>query len=290
LLKRITTDFSAESARYDQTITTRIVSVPSVVSYESGGAGTGWAAQSTTFTDVDIELASHKGVPVTFTTQELAGTVRRLFDEIAPAQSYALGKDMVDALYAKITAANFTNTATTAAKIDFGRTTVIDLGVALDDRGVPDGSENRTLLLNPSYYGQLAKDSAIVTLAAMRREEIITGGVLPDVDGFFVIKAGNLPTTGNLAGFAFSKSAMCIVTRTDADYTEVFGGGGTGVVQVVTDAESGLSVLQVQYYDHKLAAATQRISLMYGTGAGKAGGVSANEGGQDNAGQLLLSA
>lgn len=290
LLRRISTDFSPEGARYNQTISTRIVGIPAVVSYESGGAGTGWTSQDVTDVDVNIKLSAHRGVPITFNTQTLGSTVRRLFDEHAPAASYALGKDLVDALYAKITAANFTNDPTVAAQIDFGRSTVIDLGTALDERGVPDGADNRTLLLCAAYYGQLAKDNAIVTLAAMSRPEILTAGVLPDVEGFYVIKAVNLPSTGNLKGFGFSKSALTLVTRTDGDYLNVFPNAG-GTSQIVTDAETGLSVLQVQYVDHKLAAATQRISLMYGVGGGKLGGASGSEpGGQENAGQLLLSA
>ncbi len=42
----------------------------------------------------------------------------------------------------------------------------------------------------------------------------IGGGLSKDKTGK-VISAGNLPTTGNLAGFGFSKSAMCAVVRPD---------------------------------------------------------------------------
>jgi hypothetical protein len=262
-----------------------------VVAYESGGAGTGWADQDITFTDVNIKLANQKGVPLTLKADVLASTVRRLFDELAPAQSYALAKDMFDALYAKITAANFTNQATVATQIDFGRPSVIKAGVALTKRGVAAGRMNRTLLLNPDYFGQLSEDQAIVTLAAFQKAEIIEEGVLPDVAGFKVVEAANLPATGNLAGFAFSKSAMCMVARTDGDYTTVLPGASYGNVTTVTDPDLGLSVLQVQYVNHQLATATQRISLLYGVGAGLLGGASGAEpGGQNNAGQLITSA
>ena len=49
----------------NQVITAQIISIPSVVAYESGGAGTGWADQDATWTDVNIKLANQKGVPIT---------------------------------------------------------------------------------------------------------------------------------------------------------------------------------------------------------------------------------
>ncbi len=276
VLGRITTDFSDQPAVYNQAITTRIVSIPNVQTYNTS---TGWGDSDFTTTDKSVTLNRHKGVPITFNAQILASTVRRLFDEIAPAQAYALAKDLVDALYAVIVAANFTNVATMAAQIDFGRPKVIEMGVALTKRGNPIGPINRALLLNADYYGQLAKDQAIVTLAAFQQAGIITGGQLPDVHGFNVIEAPNLPSTANLVGFGFSRSALVLAARLDSDYTSILPGASYGNVTVVTDPDIALSVLQVQYVNHLLATATQRISLLSGVAAG-----------QDNAGQLLVSA
>lgn len=276
VLSSISTDFSDQQAVYGQTIATRIIGIPTVQTYNQE---TGWANSDATMTDVTVALNNHKGVPITFDAQTLASTVRRLFDEIAPAQAYALAKDMVDALYAIITAANFTEAATTAAQVDFGRPTVIDMSVALTGRGVPLGPMNRTLLLNSNYFGQLSKDNAIVTLAAFQKSEIIEQGVLPNVQGFRVVEAPNLPATGNLTGFGFSKSAMVIVARVDGDYTSVLPGASYGNSSVVTDPDLGISVLQVQYVNHQLASATQRISLLYGVAKG-----------QPKAGQILKSA
>ena len=63
------------------------------------------------------------------------------------------------------------------------------------------------------------------------------------------------------------------------DYTSVLPGASYGNVQVITDPDLGISVMLVQYVDHKKGTATQRIALMYGTAAG-----------QGNAGQLLKAA
>jgi hypothetical protein len=83
----------------------------------------------------------------------------------------------------------------------------------------------------------------------------------------------------NLVGFAGSKSALVIATRTPNDYTSVLPGASFGNVQMVTDPDIGITVMQVQYVNHTLGTATSRIALMWGTAAG-----------QTNAGQLIKAA
>lgn len=269
-LSRMITNFDSEPGMLNQAIYTRYQTVPNVVAYESGGAGTGWAAQDWTNTDAYVTLNQHKGCEIVLKETYLAGTVRRLFDEMGAGQAYAIAKDIVDYAYALITAGNFTNAAIQAAQIDFGRSTVIDMAVAQTLKGVPQGASNRTLVLYPTYYGQLAKDQAIITLAAQQQPGIITGGVLPDVHGYYVIEAGNLPSTGNLKGFAFSKSALLIAARPDGDYVNAIPGAADGNSVVVTDPDTGFSVRQTQYVDHQLAAAAQRLSFYYGASVGQA--------------------
>jgi len=271
ILSRITCDFSEQPASFNQTIMTRFMTVPDVTSYSTSVGWTTIAAGATPkATDAQIVINNHKGVPLRFHENQLAGTMRRLFDEFAPAASYALALDMVTALYALITAANYTAASIKADKASFGRGEVIDIGVALNKARVPMGPQNRTLLLNSDYFGQLAKDNAIVTLSAFQRPEIMEQGVLPNVHGFSVVDAPNLPATGNLTGFAFSKSALLIAARLPNDYSSILPGSGYGSVTTITDPDLGLSVMQTQYVDHKLGFAESRMALMYGVGVGQA--------------------
>ena len=277
-LSRVSTDFSDQPASYGQTIISRYMTIPTIATYSTT---TGWTTPGSnpTATDASVVINAHKGVPIRFQENQLAGTMRRLFDEFAPASAYALAKDMVDALYALITVGNFASTAVKADVSGFGRGEVIDIGTALQKRGVPIGPNNRTLLLNSDYFGALAKDSAIVTLSAFQKSDIIEQGILPNVHGFGVVDAPNLPATGNLAGFGFSKSALVIAARLPNDYSSILPGASYGNVTTITDPDLGLSVMQVQYVDHKLGFAESRIALMYGVAVG-----------QGNAGQRLISA
>jgi hypothetical protein len=280
-LTSFTTDFSDQPVTFNQTIMTRTVTIPTVSTYSTS---TGWADSAAATGDVPVVLNNHKGVQITFNEQILASTVRKLFEEFAPAQSYALGKSLVDGLYGNITDANFTNNQVSAIGV-FNRNAVIDLATNLTLRGVPNLPGSRTLLLYSTFFGQLEKDSAIVSLATFQRPELITGQTQDganyaiNVEGFKVVNAPNLPTNNaNLNGFAASKSALIIVTRTPSDYTSVMPGASYGTVQMVTEPDIGITVMLVQFVTHQMATASSRIALMFGTAAG-----------QGNAGTLLKS-
>ena len=172
VLTRVTTDFSEQPAQFNQTIMSRIITIPSASDYNTS---TGWSDSSAVTTDVPVTINKHKGVPITFNANILASTVRRLFEEFAPASSYALAKAMVDDLYANVTDANFTNNTVNATS-SFARANVIDIGTQLTLRGVPQGDMNRTMLLYPTVFAKLAQDSSLVTFAAFQRPDLFERG------------------------------------------------------------------------------------------------------------------
>lgn len=261
-LGAITTDFSAEQARQGQAIKTRIVGVPSVVALDNT---TGWASSDATTTDVTVTIGQPKGVQIEYTSTQLANTLRDIFGEQVEACHYALGKDMFDALYAVITAGNFAY-ATTRALATFTRDHVTAMSKALTGRGV--SQMGRTLLLNQDYYEKLGQDATIVNLAAYSMPGVITDGLLPPIAKFAITEAVNLPGTGNLTGFGFTKDALVLATRVPEDYTRALPGASNGAVSVITNPTTGMSVQKVDFVDHKLAKAYSRIAIAYGVAKG----------------------
>ena len=265
ILSRVTTDFSAEHARYGEDLITRIVTPTAVADYHSSN---GYVAQTSTTTDVSVTLGSHRHTTVKFDANVMASTFRDLFGEQLPPMQYAIGKDLVDTLYALITTGNYTNTPVTKARLDFGRAAVIDLGAAMTLAGVPLG--DRTLLLNADYYGALMSDSAIVNLAANQRAEIITGNRLPMIHGFEVVEAPNLPSTGNLTGFGFGRSALLLATRVPGDPSQVFPGvNGGAAYRTITNPDTGLSVLMIQHVLPQLGHAYLILAWLAGAAKGQ---------------------
>lgn len=261
-LQRISTDFSDQQVKYSQAVYTRYIGIPTVGTYSTS---TGYPAIDTAAaTDVSVTINQHKCVELDLNAEQLSGTARRLFDEQVPAMSYALAKDLIDYAYALITVANYTNTPVTETAQNFGRPTIVDLAKALTDAGVPIGSQFRTLLLNTSYFAALQKDASIIQLAAFQDRQIIQENQLPAIGGFTVLEAPNLPTTGNMAGFGFSKSAIMVATRLPIDYTQILPGASFGQVQTVSDPDTGAAMMQVAYVNHTLGTANFRLAWMYG--------------------------
>ncbi len=285
MFKAIYTDFSDQPAMKGQLINTRIVSKPAVQTYSAtkgaDGRPEGWkTASAATTTDVNNSIDEHVGVPVVFDADTLASTVRRLFDEQAPAMSYALASYYVAKLYALCTAANFNGyAAVVAGKVpvayatyakgvnEFARSCVVDLNAIFNPNEVP--LHDRALLLNSAYYAAVGKDPSLITWwAAQRNPEIITEGELPKMSKFVPIEAPDFPSTNNRVGIALQKNALIAISRLPNDYSKVLPGSSYGNVTQVTDAETGLTVLLVEYVNHTGGYAEMRMEVMVGAGLG----------------------
>jgi len=263
-LRLISTDFSDEPVSYGQTVTTRTRSVPAATDYNPD---TGYADSDVAAADVGVTIDNHKAVQVKFSANDLAGTVRRLFDEWTEPIHAGLADAVMANVYGLFTPANYTNT-TEVAVADFSRSTMTAVAKALNGRGVP--KRNRAAFLTPDLFAKLSDDSSIVQLAAYQRPEVITEGVLPRVSGIQPYEAVSFPTANDQLGAAFTPDAVVLAARLPNDYTSVFPGVGDGVVSTIQNPDTGLSVMLVQYIDHKLGAAFMRVALMYGVAVGQA--------------------
>jgi hypothetical protein len=267
LLSRITTDFTAEAVPWNTEVNSRIITVPSVSSYV---AGTGYTTEDTTTTDVPVSISNHKSTQVTFNANELAGTFRRLFSEQDEAMHYAIADDMVDTVLALITTA-FTATQELAGTSPAGaltRSTLIAAATTMTTNKNP--IRGRVCLLNPTQYGNLADDTDVTDLGTRQQAGIVTDNVLPRVAGFDVMQVGSMPSTSNLEGFCFTKSALVLATRLPNDYANALPGAtGGGTVQVITNPDTGMAIQLVQYVDHAKAEATMRLAWMFGCARGQ---------------------
>jgi hypothetical protein len=274
-LNRISTNLTSQQfdpttvgAKMSQTITTRLVAVPTVGSYH---ADNGYVSAAAVVTDVPVTIDAHRFIQVDFNASEQASTHRLLFGEQEEAMHYAIGKDLMDALYALITVANFTETPTTEAKVDFDRGSVIDVGVAMQSgsAGRNANTGTRTLLLSSEYYGELAKDTVVVSnLNNAAAGKAIASGVLPMVHGFLPIEAPNLPTTGNLVGFGLRADALALATAVPSEYANQPGLPATALQQIVTNPDTGLSVQLTMFVNHQLGKTYMRLAWLRGVAVG----------------------
>ncbi len=264
----ISTDFSSENAAFNQTVKTRLRTIPAVTPYHPV---TGYATSDATTTDVPIVIDAHNAVQITFNANELASTNRDLFGEQVEGAHAAIGGDLMDAILALLTAANFPSPAntTTVTLANFARASMTGIGKKMTDRLVPRAG--RFAMLNTAYYEKLGQDSSIVSLATYQQSRIITENELPRVAKFQPYEVEAFPTTGNLTGFAGAPDALAIATRVPNDYTKVMpDADGGGTVQTVVNPDTGISAMLVRFVNHRLGAAVWRLAYMRGAGIGNA--------------------
>ena len=278
ILDAITTDFSDQPAQFDQMTKTRIITKPAVLAYSAtpgaDGRPAGYviATQAIT-TDVNITLSNHNAVAIQFDANTLASTSRQLFVEQAAPAAYALAKDLVDTLYAVITPANFTtNAPISVGATSYGRPTFAQAAKVLNKLGAP--MANRFCLSNSDYQQNLIQDPSLVSLAVFQMKELITQSTLPPIAGFQPYEAPNLPATAfggkTLQAFFGHKSSLLVQSRIPNDWSTVLGASsGYGMASIVTNADTGISALLVQYSNPRSAYAEYRLAWMYGVAAGQ---------------------
>lgn len=275
-LKQITTDFSAEGANKGQQIITRLRGVPVVNDYDDT---TGYGTKSdASASDVAITINKHKFCAVEFTANELGSTSRDLFGEQSEPQLYALGYQFVsDILALVVEGANAFGTAgsqaTNIANAAAFNAGVLDtVAAALQGRKVPP--MGRFALLDGTLWPALRGDTRLVYLAGFQDRSIIENyDTMPPVSGFSLYNAPFLPnpvvnTNKAMHGFCGTSESLAAATRLPADYTQVLPGASNGVVRTITEPDSQLSVMLVQYVNHDLGRAVSRVALMYGGAIG----------------------
>jgi hypothetical protein len=263
LLRAISTNFSDEQLKIGQNVITRLVTPPDVVDYNTS---TGWPNSTTAAADISVPMTAQKAVQIMFQSNQLSGTNRRLFDEQAAPAAYSIKKDCVDLVLALITTA-FTNTAVVKALVDWDRKGVIALKNGMKKAQIP--MFNPFALLSIDYYDKLAEDGSIVSIALPESAQAMKTGILPRIHGLQPIEAQNEAWANNIVGFGGIPSALALATALPVDYTTVFPGvNAGGQVRIVTDAETGLSLMEVKFINHQLADASMRLAYMRGAARG----------------------
>ena len=301
-LRAFYTDFADTPGLFNQTETARKVIQPAVQKWPGtlGGDGrpTGWSTVSTAkTTDISMTLTDYIAVPINFGNDLLASTARRLFDEQGHLAVKAIAGYFTQMVTDLFTAARFNAYAVqtpagtnpnvvpvayptyTAGIGNFNMASLDDLQAAFDSNKVPQ--EDRGILLNPLYYNKLRQDPRInqyfqTALAAGANPDFVSKGKLMEMVGFMPYKAPYLPTgspvaaptTNNIFGFAFQKAGVILKARLPNDFTSQLGAPIPGSVTTVTDPDTGISLMLVQYVNLTQNYAEWRPEVMLGVAGG----------------------
>ena len=272
-VSRITTNISAQPIQFGQTVMTRL-RLPLAVKT--------WDAVNKTFTskavpqntDVSITIDQFKSVPISFTVDTLGATMRNLFQEFAEPMTFGLAEQVNKDILALITAGNFA-TSVTVDLATFSAQSLPSIKLALTKNKVPLGPGQRTLLLLSDLHDKLLEDTSLVLAQTVKAglkggEDTLGAGTLPELFGMLPLESQLMTDGAKLVGFAFGASALAFGSRIPADYTKVWSDlPATGVIDMVTEPDSGLTLMMRRYVLHDSWSADADVALMYGQAKGQ---------------------
>lgn len=279
LLNRISLGLTDQQVLLNQTVTTRIYTVPTVQNF--GSSSTDVAT-----TDVQVAVTAFKQVKHTFTAAEISSTNRNLVAEAAEPIAVAIGNYLVDQVAALWTPTNFGAGAQTTvqAAADANYSTAVAMRKVLNNRGAP---ENRFMAVNGDVYEAMLNDPLCNRAGKVTEtvDDPLTTGMLPGVAGFTgIFEYPSMPTANNLTGFAGSKDSVVLASAIPKNPKELLPDANVpGAIVPVTipagNPGAGFTVLAVEWIDMPTLSAN--VMMVFGLGVTK---------GNANNGQLLATA
>lgn len=260
------TDFGGEVEQGTTTISTR---VPTATT--AGTIGTGYAAarQDVTTTVKTITLSDVYGNVIGFLDNEWNGSKINLMDVFIQPNVNAICDGIMTAALNLVTAAavgdvegTSKKTIATAAGLDYAATA--DLAQMVTDRKVP--TTPRFLMVKPTYYAGLAKDTAVSAAYAYGSADVVRENRLPVVSGFSVHQYVNFPSNSeSLVGVCGGKQGIIIASRVPQ-----MGGDFPGEVLNVNEPESGFTIQLRKWYSADLGRYLMSMGVQYGVSIGNA--------------------
>jgi hypothetical protein len=252
--------------------------------------------------DVNVVINNHLATEIVFPTNTLGGTVRNLFAEQQGAQMYSLAEIVNKVFLATMFSATWSGISAAALPLGgnaFGLPGVIKIKTKFTANKMPD--TGRFALLHSFYHDNILTDanllSAKAILALIKKDAgSFEDGELPVLFGVRVLESQlaafdatlgatvaasmlglvtptDPATIGAVAktavGFAGNSASALFVARIPNDYTTVFKDvPATAAMEIVTEPDSGLSLLFTKYVNNQLASVSARASLMFGIAQG----------------------
>ena len=285
-----TLDFSDEPAVMGQTLACKIPKISADQEYDSilnvqSGLPNGFSivANGPQFVDAPVILSNHRGVPIRFTADTVAAFAGPLFDMLAGAAAYAMVKTWLERIFALFTPANFNAYSTAAppkvpipyvtfpvAQQAFGGGSLALLDAAFTSNEVPL-SYRRCLVLS-SYFASLENNPGIVAVVRSQIEdEAELEQVLPKKNSFLPLNMPDLlaqNATPNLVGMALHKAGIVAVMRPPASLNDLMEGVSVGRTVLVTNPDSGQTMLLVEHVRHDYGFVEYRPECLTGQAVG----------------------
>ena len=264
-LTRISSNFTSDQLLFNQQLITR---VPVSMTAAAVVASTGYPVNNNAQTvDVPITMNQHDHVSFGFNDQEVSSTNRNLIDEQAVPAAFALGNKMFTYVFGLLTPANIPH-ENVILDADWARPDVIAQNKYLNLRGV--SPLNRFGIVNSNIFAELSADVTIVGNQYNVGATTITTGKLTNIHGVDVMEWPALPAGGNYLSAIFGTNQMLAVASGVPKDPALVNPGVPipGKIDVVTDPDTGMSLMVREFYDMAKGFHQVTLTWMYGAAVG----------------------
>lgn len=245
--------------------------VPIATDPSSGSKTPGtFVADGGTLAGTQVQLSNFIGAGWAFTEGSMrANLLPEAWADKAAGAVYSVCKAIVDAGLGLITASNYGNTENTdkitKAVADFDQSAAALL-IGAATRKIKQ--REKTMILNSYYSMGLMGQSLFALNFAASGENILKSGSLPTILGVPSAMYADLPANGeSLGGAVFGRAAILAAVAPPT----TFMAGGEGNIKerrVITDADSGISVMYTAKADAG-GTLSGEVSVLYGVAKGQ---------------------
>jgi hypothetical protein len=260
-LRAFSTDMTDAVSPKGKTVTTRYAGNPTVKDFSNSANRVG---EDQTLTPLSVTLDQYRGTDCKFTDLDVTYSDVELINEFLAPAIGVLVDDVIGAALAVATTANGYNPDITVAAADFDADDVADLAQTLTTAKVPKSP--RSLILKPTYFGNLAKDNQITAASdGPAGTDPLKEHRIPRLHGFNVFEYNGTigAASRNMEGIALHPQAILVAARQITPPKE---GTWAGNVRSITDPNSGLTIQMREFYDN--VAMRYEFSVLYGVAAG----------------------
>lgn len=255
-LRAFSTDFSTDVKNAGESVTTRYPTIPTAQDLSAG-----YSATDVAMTAVTTTLNTFYGFVWGFNDVERSKSSILLNDLfIVPAISAISAKVFGD-IWNLVNDTNYPAVAATELTVtaaNFDRDDVADLATQLTTNKVP--KVGRSLILNPAYYGALAKDLNAADSAG--QTTTIGEHRVPRIHGFDVYESDACDANAvNVGGLACYRTNILMAAR----QVDATGAADMGAqVQTVELPEIGLPIQFRRWYDLSTGKLMYSMGVLYG--------------------------
>jgi hypothetical protein len=264
LIGAFTTDFSSDVQAVGAAVSTR---VPSALTAQAT-ATVGYSGLNATSTAKTITLDQWPNVTVGFNDKEVStislGMLQKTF--IGPLVN-GIVSNVMSGVLANVTTGNFPATLTGLTTANFNAAKIGDAVTTLNTNNAPDSQRN--VMLTPSYYGALGKDTSLALAYAYGGSEVIRENKIPHVYGANILYYNNIPAgqaNEGKVGFVCSPDALLIASRPPAIPANF-----PGDIVNVTDPDSQFTLQLRTWYDANNGVTNIAGTVLFGTAVGNSG-------------------